>query len=256
MKFNYQARTKEGEMQTGVVEASDREAAFGILKAHGLYVTILERIAIPFYAQKLKFFERVSNKDIVIFSRQLSIMLKSKVPVVETLRTIAKQMRKESFKEKILKITEQIEGGAPLSKSFAIYPKLFSTFYINMVKSGEASGKLSDIFIYLADYLEREEKFRSKIKAAMVYPAFIVIVFIGVVGIIMIYVIPQLAEVLEGTGQELPLATVIVITISDFLKEYWWVVLLALVALGIGIFQFAKSKSGKDIMDRISLRAP
>jgi type IV pilus assembly protein PilC len=256
MKFNYQARTKEGEVQSGVVEASNREAAFGILKSHGLFVTALEKISIPFYAQKLKIFERITKKDVVIFSRQLSIMLKSKVPVVETLRTIAKQMRKQNFKEKILRITEQVEGGSPLSKSFALYPKLFSTFYVNMVKSGEASGKLSEIFLYLAEYLEREENFRSKIKAAMVYPIFVVIVFIVVVGIIMIYVIPQLAEVLEGTGQELPFITILVISVSEFLKVYWWAVVLFLIALGIGIFQFAKSESGKDLMDRFLLRTP
>lgn len=256
MKFNYQARTKDGEIQTGVVEASNREAAFDILKSHGIYVTVLEKIAIPLYAKKLKLFERISKKDVVIFSRQLSIMLKSKVPVVETLKTIAKQMRKQSFKEKILKVTEKVEGGSPLSKSFALYPKLFSTFYVNMVKSGEASGKLSEIFLYLADYLEKEESFRSKIKAAMVYPIFIVIVFVAVVGIIMIYVIPQLAKVLEGTGQQLPLATVVVITVSNFLKVYWWVVLLVLAALIIGFFQFVKSESGKDLTDRFLLRTP
>ncbi|MDP2910572.1 MAG: type II secretion system F family protein, partial [bacterium] len=150
MRYNYQARTKEGEVKSGVVEASDREAAFTVLKSYGFFVTILEEIETPFYAQKVKFLERVTKRDIVIFSRQLSIMIKSKVPIVETLRAIAKQMRKLSFKEKILKIAEEIEGGSPLSKSFALYPKIFSAFYVNMVKSGEASGKLSDVFLYLA----------------------------------------------------------------------------------------------------------
>ena len=256
MKFHYQARTKEGESQSGVVEASSREAAFNTLKSHGLYITILEQVDLPFYARKLKPFERVTKKDIVLLSRQLAIMFKSKVPVVETLRTIAKQVRNNSLKEKILKISEEVEGGAPLSKGFSIYPRLFSSFYINMVKSGEASGKLSEIFLYLADYLEREESFRGKIKAAMVYPIFILIVFFIVVGIIMIYVIPQLAEVLEGTGQELPLITNIVITASGFLKTYWLIVLLILLGLIVGVIRFIKSKTGKDFYDRVLLRIP
>lgn len=256
MKFNYQARTKTGEIQSGLVEASSREAAFNVLKSHGLYVTILEKIALPFYARRLKFLERATRKDIVLFSRQLSIMIKSKVPVVETLRTIARQIRKPVFREKILKIAEEVEGGIPLSKAFSIYPKLFSPFYINMVKSGEASGKLSEIFIYLADYLEREHAFRSKIKGAMIYPIFILIVFIAVVGIMMIYVIPQLSEVLKGTGQELPLITRFIIKASDFLKNRWWVVGLVLLAIIIGLIRFIKSKTGKDFFDRTLVRMP
>jgi len=256
MKFNYQARTNAGDVRVGVIEASSRDSAFTTLKSHGLYVTALEEIELPFYAQKLNIFERVTKKDIVVFSRQLSIMIKSKVPLVETLRTIAKQIRKTTFKEKITKVAEEIEGGSTLSKSFAIFPKVFSPFYINMVKSGEASGKLNEIFSHLADYLEREDEFRSKIRGAMVYPIFIIFVFIAVVGIIMIYVIPQLTEVLKSAGTELPLATRIVIAVSEFLKAKWWVVLIALIAAIAGFFKFSRSVAGKDILDRFFLKVP
>ena len=257
MKFNYQARSKTGEIQSGMIEASSREAAFNTLKAHGLYVTALERItAIPFYAQKLKFIERVSKKDIVLFSRQVSIMFKSNVPIVECFQAIAKQTRKSVFKEKVLKLAEEIEGGTSLSKSLSIYPKLFTPFYINMVKSGEASGKLSDVFLYLADYLEKEYAFRSKVRGAMIYPIFILIVFIAVVALIMVYVIPQLSEVLKETGQELPLATRIVMAASEFLKKRWWVALIVSAGLIVGIYQFAKSKTGKRFFDRNLIRLP
>jgi len=257
MKFNYQARTKSGEIQSGMVEASNREAAFSVLKTHGLYVTALqETSAIPFYAQKMKFMERVSKKDIVLFSRQISIMFKSNVPIVESFRAIAKQTRKVVFREKILKLTEEIEGGTSLSKSLSLFPKLFSPFYVSMVKSGEASGKLSDIFLYLADYLEKEYAFRSKIRGAMIYPLFILVVFIGVVALIMVYVIPQLSEVLKGTGQELPLATRIVMAVSDFLKKQWIVTLIALIGSIVGIYFFAKSKVGKKFFDRNLIKLP
>lgn len=257
MKFNYQARTKTGEIQTGFVEASSREAAFNVLKTHGLYVTALEETgAIPFYARKLKFFERTTKKDVVLFSRQASIMFKSNVPIVETFRTIAKQTKKAVFKEKILKLAEEIEGGTSLSKALSMHPKLFSPFYINMVKSGEASGKLSEVFMYLADYLEKEQNFRGKIKGAMVYPIFVLIVFIAVVAIIMVYVIPQLSEVLKGTGQELPLMTRAVMAISAFLKAKWWLVLLILLGLILGLVQFGRSKTGKKFFDRNLLRVP
>ena len=257
MRFNYQARNKTGEIQTGIVEASSRETAFNVLKTHGLYVTVLEGTeTVPFFAKKLKFFERVTKKDIVLFSRQASIMFKSNVPIVETFKVIAKQTRKSVFKEKILKLGEEIEGGTSLSKTLSIYPKLFSPFYINMVKSGEASGKLSDVFIYLADYLEREQNFRSKITGAMVYPIFVLIVFVAVVAIIMVYVIPQLTEVLEGTGQELPAITKVVVAMSNFLKEKWWLVLLIIFVLAIALFQFSRSKQGKKFFDWNLLRVP
>jgi len=204
MRFNYQARTRTGEVQSGIVTASTREAASEVLRKHGLYVTALEEVVIPIYARKLKIFERITEKDIMLFSRQLSIMFKSKVPLVEIFQTIAKQTKNPSFRDKILKISEEIEGGTSLSKALSLYPELFSSFYINMVKSGEASGKLTDVFLYLADYLEKEHNFHGKLRGAMIYPAFIILVFVVVIGLIVTFVIPQLGEFLRETEQELP----------------------------------------------------
>lgn len=257
MKFNYQARTKTGEIQIGAIEASDRDTAFTILKSHGLYVTALESAAMPFYARHLEIFKRAKRKDIVLFSRQLAIMFKSRVPVVETFRTIAKQTKKTDFREKILKIAEEVEGGSSLSQAFSLYPKLFSTFYISMVRSGEASGKLTDVFNYLADYLEKEQQFRSGIKAAMIYPAFILLVFVGVVLLIMLFIIPSLAEVLKETGQELPVITKVVIAISDFLRSKKGILIfLPFPFLIIIIYKLLKSKSGKKFFDRNLIKIP
>jgi len=257
MKYNYQARTREGRVQTGIVEASSREAAFDVLKNHGLYVTALEESKeAPFYAKNLALFAKASKKDVVVFSRQVSIMLKSNVPIVESFRTIAKQSKKADLKEKILKIAEGIEGGDPLSKALAIYPRLFSTFYINMVKAGEASGKLSDVFLYLADYLERQDEFTSKIKGAMIYPAFVIVVFFGVVALIMGYVIPTLSEVLISSGSELPLITKIVIAASNFVKDKWWILVLITGGLAVAFIYFKRSEKGDEIIDRFLLKIP
>jgi len=257
MKYNYQARTRDGKVQTGIIEASNREAAFNVLKTHDLYVTALEEsIDLPFYAKKMSLFAKASKKDIVLFSRQISIMLKSNVPIVESFRTIARQSKKIDLREKILKIAESIEGGNPLSKSLSLYPKLFSTFYINMVKAGEASGKLSDVFLYLANYLERQDDFNSKIKGAMIYPIFVLVVFIGVVALIMGYVIPSLSEVLEASGAELPTITKIVITSSYFVKNEWWLLILVAGGLAAGFMYFARSEKGKEVIDKTFLKIP
>lgn len=256
MKFNYQARSETGEIKSGMLEASNEEAAFEALKSHGLYVTFLEKRSIPIYARRLKIFERVSRKDIVVFSRQLAIMFKSKVPLVEAFQTIAKQAKNRSFKEIILKIMEKVEGGTSLSKALATYPKLFSPFYVSMVRSGEASGKLIQVFNYLADYLEKENYFREKIRGAMIYPAFILFVFVSVIAIIITFVIPQLAEFLNEAEQELPWITKVVMSTSEFLRVYGWIVVLAFISLAVGIWRLIKTEKGKTIFDSLILKPP
>ena len=131
MKFNYQARSKKGEVQTGTVDASSREAALALLQKHRLFVTLLERAeeGRPFYARKIKLFERISKKDIVNFSRQLSLMFKSKISLVAALNSIANQTKNPGFREKILALFKEVEAGTPFSQALSSYPKLFSTFY-------------------------------------------------------------------------------------------------------------------------------
>ena len=115
----------------------------------------------PVYARRITFFDKVSSKELVLFSRQLAILFRSKVSLVEALQTIAKQTEREVFKEKILRLSEEVEGGTAFSNALAQYPEVFSSFYINMMKSGEASGKLSDVLEYLAEHLEREFELTS-----------------------------------------------------------------------------------------------
>ena len=256
MKFNYQARNTTGQIQTGVVEATNKDIALDILKAHGLYVTALEEVVLPIYAKKVSFFEFTTKKDIVIFSRQLSIMLKSRIPLVEIFQTIAKQTSKAGFREKIMKIAEEVEGGSSLSKALSAFPKLFSAFYINMVKSGEATGKLTDVFTYLADYLERDYKFRGKIVAAMIYPAFILVVFLIVGVIVVTFVIPQLTKALAETGQQLPYITRLIMGTSDFVRTKWWIVVSALAILVFAFIRIIKTPKGKKTIDTFLLKVP
>ncbi len=122
MKFNYQARTKEGQVQTGVVEASSREAALNVIQNYGVYVTYLEPVEESAYARKISLFQGVSRRDLAIFTRQLAILFRASVPVVESLNTLASQTKKSGFREKIEDIAEKIEGGTPLSLALSAYP--------------------------------------------------------------------------------------------------------------------------------------
>lgn len=256
MKYNYQARSKEGKIQMGTVEATDKDAAVSVLKGRGLYVTAIEEFAPPMYAKRLKIFERISKKDIVLFCRQLSIMFKSRVPLVEIFHTFAKQTKNQNFREIILKIAEKVEGGSSLSEAFALYPKHFSSFFISMVKSGEATGKLTDVFIYLADYLEKEHHFKSKVIGAMVYPGFVFFVFVIVFTIIVSYVIPTITTLLEETGQQLPLVTRIALAVSDFFRKQWWLFLLIIAGLIVGTNRALAVPEGKRWFHRNVLRLP
>ncbi len=258
MKFNYLARTKDGQIQKGVVEASSEEAVLAILQKYGLYVTALEKAkAAPIYARQIKIFGGVSEKDVVVFARQLSIMFKSQVPIVEALAAISHQLGKQEFKNTISKISGEVEGGATLSNAFFLFPKLFSPFFISTLKSGEASGKLSEALDHLADHLEREYNFKGKIKAAMIYPIFVSFVFVAVVILLIYWVLPPLMEILkESSTQELPVTTKIIMAFSDFAKKWGWTVIVAFVGAVVFILRYKKTPEGKNFFDKSFLKLP
>lgn len=257
MKFTYQARSKDGQIQAGKVEASSREAALILLQKGNLFVTSLEQIEQkPFYARNIKLFSGTSKKDIVNFSRQLSLMFKSKIPLVQSLRAIVEQTKKGDLRERILEVSHEVEGGTPFSQALSAHPKLFSAFYISMIKAGEASGTLSESLNYLADHLEREYHMTSKIQGAMIYPIMILFVVVGVLGMMMFFVIPSMTKVLTETGQELPAVTKAVIALSSFLRTWWWLMFLV---LGGGLtlfFRYIRTIRGKQIKDKVLLRVP
>ena len=257
MKFNYQARTKTGEVQTGVIEATSRESAISLLQKYGFYVTFLEEIEVkPIYAKKIKFFERISGKDIVMFARHLSIMFRSRVPLLEALQVLASQTKNLIFREKILEVVEAVEGGTSLSGALSEHPKLFSPFFISIVKSGEASGKLSEGLEYLANHLEREYHLTSKMRGALIYPALVLLLVLVVTALIFFFVVPQLMPILKETGQELPLVTQIMVKISDFLINWGWILILAFLGLIVFIFQYIRTSEGKKVLDKFFLKIP
>ena len=257
MKYNYQARNKNGDIQSGIIEASSREAAITLLRKHGLYMTVLEEvIAPPFYAKKIKIFERISRQDIVLFSRQLSIMFKSKIPLVESLRVLSGQTKNSDFKERILELSEDVEGGTAFSNALRRHPKIFSSFYIAMIKAGEASGTLSESLEFLAGHLEREYHLASKTRGALLYPCLILFVVFLVLTVMIFFVIPNLSKVLIGTGEELPAITGIVIGASAFLKSWGWIFILAFIILLVAGFRYSRTSPGKKFFDKIFLKLP
>ena len=256
MKFNYQVRTKAGEIQAGVVEASSREVALSLLQKHGYYVTYLEESKMPFYARKLEIMKGISQKDIVLFSRQLSMMFKSKVPLVEALRILASGTKNLPFQEKILNLSEEVEGGSSFSKALSRHPDVFSILYVAMIKAGETAGKLSESLIYLADHLEREYALKSKTMGALLYPSLVLVMAVLIIYLMINTVVPSLRDVIEETGSEIPAFTQIVLDGSEILRKYGLVFLGGFVVFLFLLFRYQKTEGGKKLIDKFLLKTP
>jgi type IV pilus assembly protein PilC len=262
MKFKYRAKNEQGEFFTGQVEASSEEAVIAILQKQELYIISLELIEKEreedkfFLYRRIKLFDRVPKKDMVLFSRQLSIMFRSKVPLIEALRTFSAQTQNLNFKEKILRISQEVEGGIPFSRAIALYPKVFSPFYIAMVKAGEVSGKLADSLDYLAEHIEREYHLTSKVKSALIYPSLIILVIVVVLLVMIFKIIPQFVLVLEGLGRPLPFITRVIIDLSEGVQE-WFLIIIIAIAVIVGTIVYCHyTKKGKDFFHRFYLKLP
>jgi type IV pilus assembly protein PilC len=254
MKFNYQARSEDGQIQSGVVEARDLDDAVAVLQKHGLYVSFIDEEKVSVYEKEISFFEKIAKKDIVLFSRQMAIMFKAGVPIVESLKSIGEQTNKQKFKEQIIKIAEKVEGGQTLSQALIYFPRTFSPFYVGMIKSGEVSGRLSETLEYLAGHLEREYNFNNKIIGALTYPVFVLLVFISILFFMMIFVIPKLADIFAE--MELPFLTRVILGASAVIAQWWWLPIIFLILPVILAFRYLKTEEGKKTLDKIVFKIP
>lgn len=257
MQFNYTARTQEGEIQEGTVEAVSREAAIDILQRHNLVIiNIAAPAEVPFYVKPVKIFERVAQKEIVIFSRALSALFEAKVPMVEALRTLHEQTANPALKDVIFAVAADVEGGSSLSKAMIKHPAVFSHLYVSMIKSGETSGKLEEVLAYLADHLEREYAISSRAKGAMMYPLFILGTFVMVGAAMFIWVIPQLENILKESGGKLPFITLLVLGISTFIRSWIWLILILLAVAGVLFWRWTATYEGRYRWDSVKIRVP
>lgn len=256
MKFKYQAINKDGQPQKGIVEATSRRSALQVLINNELRVTSIVEEKNDFLHDMLKVWEGVKDKEFVVFSRQLSVMIEAKVPLIVSLQSIANQSDNAYFSLKIRSIVADIDGGTSFSDALAKHPDVFSKFYVNMVKAGEASGTLQKTLNDLADNIEKNYELKAKLQSAMYYPGFILFAMVAVGFVVMSFVMPKLLEMLKGTDVTLPLQTRILITVSDFMAVYWWAVLIVLVAGFSTLVYYIRTEEGKREFDQILLKIP
>jgi len=256
-KFRYTGRNELGEIQSGIVEAGNRDLAVKVLQENKIYILSLESLEKKgFLDNILRMFQRVKAKDLMIFTRQLSTLLSAKVQLIDALKTLYNQINDPILKNAIFDVFSDVEGGLYFSQALAKHPKIFSDFYLNMVKSAELSGRLEDTLNYLADYLERENKLTTKFRNAMIYPAFIIVVFLAVLLIIVVAVIPQLRDVFMQTDVKLPLITRLLINIGDFLLNWGIGVVIFLVIVAVFLIRYLRTQEGKIFWQQLSLSLP
>lgn len=255
MLFNYKA-IKNNNLISKEIEAENEEAVLAFLNKNGFFPVEIKPSYKNQFSAVNSFIDRVSFNDIVDMTRQLAIMLNAGLTIVDALDILKNQIKRVAFKKLIDDIDKQVKGGSPLSTALRKYPQYFSNLYIALIKSGEASGKLSEILLKLADNLDKQREFNTKLKGAMVYPIVVVSAMVIVIFIMITFVLPKMLDLYKDFDVELPLPTKILIVISSFASSYWPFIILFTV---LGIFllrRYFKTKAGKKQLDLFALKVP
>jgi len=246
MLFNYKVLNQGGAEESGSIDAINVDVAISSLQRRGFIIeTITPEGGGSFEQRIMSMFEKVSLKEIVMLSNQISILFNSHVSVLRIFRLLADGSENPVLQKTLGEISDDIQGGESLSSAMGKHPAIFSEFYVNMVAAGEESGKLSEAFAYLASYMERESALVTKTKNALMYPAFVVLTFIGVLTLMLILVIPKLAETLTEGGQPIPVYTQIVIGLSNFIIHYGFFALIFMVVAGVILVKVGLPGGGK-----------
>jgi type IV pilus assembly protein PilC len=257
MIFKYKAITNTGEQRAGTIEAFNADIAINQLQKTGLIISQIsseedKKLKVPL----LSFFNKISNKDIVILSRQIATLFQAQVSALRVFRLLSDQVENINLKKYLITVSEDIQGGSSISNAIAKYPDAFSDFYVNMVKSGEESGKLDEIFNYLADYMDRTYEVTSKAKNALIYPAFIILTFVGVMVLMFTVIIPKIALMITDSGQVVPIYTKIVLWISDLFVNHIILIGFVTVILVYFVWRYIRTEDGKLYTDRLKLDVP
>lgn len=253
--FSYKAKDNNKKFKTGRIVAVNEDLALKYLTNRG-FSSILLKILPQLEFKVISIFSRITGKDLVIFSRQFSIMMTANVSITEALLTIFEQTDNIKFKDIISKVVYDVDNGVSLSDALKKHPRVFSNFYCSVVKAGETSGKLDNVLEYLADEIEKDYDLVKKFRGALIYPVFIM-TGLFIVGIVFIFfVLPSLTKILEETGGELPLSTRLVIGASNFLQNYYLFLIIAVISIIIFLRFYLKTGNGKRVKNYVSINFP
>lgn len=261
MDYKYEALDQSGKPVAGTVNAATQDAAIAILQRKGLTLTAVTQVGegggILGVLNNVTFFGgRVSNRDLVILSRQIATLFEAQVSALRIFRLLAEQAEKPYTRQVLTEISDDLQGGNSISKALEKHPNVFSDFYVNMVRAGEESGKLDQTFLYLADYIDRSYELASKARNALIYPSFISLTFVAVMVLMLTVVIPKIATILSDSGGTLPVYTQVILGLSSFLVDYGIFLLIALIIGGYFLYRYTLTPVGKMALSRLRLSLP
>ncbi len=258
MLFEYKAIDQHNASREGTVEATNVDAAITTVQKRGYTVISINPVEQKkdLLHLEITWFQHVSRKEVVILSRQMATLFEAQVSALRIFRLLAEEAANPQLGRVLNHIADEIQAGSSISRALANYPDLFSTFYINMIRAGEEAGSLSRSFTYLADYMDRSYQLISKAKNAMIYPAFVIGVFVLVMSIMLTLVIPKIAQILIESGQELPIYTKLVIGLSSFVTNNIAFILFAVAGLGFAYWRFAQTEVGRRTIDELLITLP
>ncbi|MES3031750.1 MAG: type II secretion system F family protein [Patescibacteria group bacterium] len=256
MLFKYKAIDSQGSNKEGEIDASSRDIAISGLQRRGLVIISIKDEGEKKSLLSISFFEKVSNKDVVILSRQIATLFEAQVSALKAFTMLAANTENKLLGKKLTTVGDDLQAGVSISGALAKHPDIFSDFYVNMVKVGEETGKLNQTFMHLAEYLDRQYALTSKTRNALIYPVFVIITFIVVMTLMFVVVIPKLSSIILDSGQDIPFYTKIVIAISNLFTHYGIFLLIFLVLLGIWVWRLSNTEKGKIYLDSLKLSLP
>ncbi len=256
MLFKYKSIDAGGISKEGEIDAPNKDAAISGLQRRGLVVISIKDETESKTVLSFTFFEKVSNKDVVILSRQIATLFEAQVSALKAFTMLATNTENKLLGKKLTIISDDLQAGISISGALEKHPDVFSNFYVNMVKVGEETGKLNQTFLHLAEYLDRQYSITSKTRNALIYPAFVIVTFFVVMILMFVIVIPKLSAIILDSGQQVPIFTKIIIAISNLFINYGFFVLIFLVLLGIWLWRMSTTESGKQYLDSLKLSTP
>ncbi len=258
MLFNYKTVDEKGQSMNGAIDAVSLDSAISGLQRRGLTVISIHEAKGDgsLLNMNIAFLEHVSNKEVVILSRQLSTLFQAQVSALRIFRLLGGEAESKVLGKKLLEIADDLQSGSSISVAMSKHPKVFSEFYVSMIKAGEESGKLDETFAFLADYLDRTYALVSKAKSALIYPAFVVFTMVTVMILMFTVVIPKIATILIDSGQKLPIYTSIILSISNLLVHDGIYIAIVLIIVGFFFFRYVRTTSGRIAFDQFKLAVP
>ncbi len=260
--FEYKALDSQGKSRRGIIDAESETGARSRIRALGQYpvevreTTTGKRKSSKKISSVFSFFDNVPPREVADFTRQLATLLQAGIPLVQALSSLAVQTRNIILKRVVAEIKESVNEGSSLANAMSGYSKIFSNVYVNMVKAGETSGSLDIVLSRLADFAEKEEAVKARLKTAMIYPAVMAVVGTGILLFLITYIIPSITKIFADMKQVLPLPTIILLALSDFMKNWWWL-LVVLLLIGLVLLKFIlRTKGGRSLMDLYKLKIP